>query len=83
MQSVIDEKIVAELAFGVEHSRRDIDVLDPFLGTREMPNHTVCCLHSRPLVPPRRGWLDGNNVDPGFRQRGMNDFDEYPGVVSD
>jgi hypothetical protein len=81
MQSVFDQKVSAEVTLSVEHSRSDIDVLDTFLRAREIPNHTVCCLHSGPLVQPRLGWLDGNNVDPSFRQRGVNDLDEYPGVI--
>jgi len=66
MQSVFDEEVGAELAVGIEHSRSNIYVLDLFLGAGEVPNHTVCCLHSGLLVPARRRWLDGNNVDPSF-----------------
>src|SRR5205823_4697575 len=81
VQAVFDEKVAAEVTLGVEHSRSDIDVLDPFLRAGEMPNQTVCSLHSGPLVPPRLGWLDRNNVDPSFRQRGVNDLDECPRVI--
>src|SRR5713226_908930 len=81
MQSDFDQKVSAEVTLGVEHSRSDIDVLDTFLRAREIPKHRVCCLHSGPLVQPRLGWLDGNNVDPSFRQRGVNNLDEYPGVI--
>jgi hypothetical protein len=81
MQSVFDQKVSAEVTLGVEHSRSDIDVLDTFLRAREIPNHSVCCPHSGPLVQPRLGWLDGNNVDPSFWQRGVNDLDEYAGVI--
>ena len=81
VQAVFDEQVGSEVTLGVEHSRSDIDVLDPFLRAGEMPNQMVCSLHSGPLVPPRRGWFDRNNVDPSFRQRGVNDLDECPRVI--
>jgi len=38
VQAVFNEKVGAEVTLGVEHSRSDIDVLDPFLRAGEMTN---------------------------------------------